>query len=119
MSFPTDYPKSLQKLDMLVMIGVCNSKETESVKCSGNHVDLPPIVISSNSNYTKTGSAGRSACDIDIRTCEEGKKKSRTATMQRTPCVRQLASSCADLTPTGGRTGLLRVNYTLNVDNDC
>lgn len=75
MSFPTDYPKSLQKLDMLVMIGVCNSKETESVKCSGNHVDLPLIVISSNSNYTKTGSAGRSACDIDIRMSEEGKKK--------------------------------------------
>lgn len=38
--------------------------------------------------------------------------------MQKTPCVHQLESSCADLTPTGVRTGPLWVYYTLNVGND-
>lgn len=33
--------------------------------------------------------------------------KSKAMTACETPCVDQLASSCGDLTPTGGRTGLL------------
>lgn len=33
-------------------------------------------------------------------------------------CVHQLASRCAVLTPTGGKSELLCMNYTLNVGND-